>query len=255
MRTLVVSIGNTSIFGAVFDQRKRVAQFRVPIPKTDVARGTGRHVLPQVRGKIDRAALCSVVPELTARVAHEVETRFGVVAERLTAKSAPGLKIGYRNPPELGTDRIAAALGARAVTGARNLIVVDCGTATTVTALRRDGVILGGAIFPGLALWPEMLASRTAQLPKTPLLRPRVALGRSTREGLQSGIFHGHAGAIRELITRIRREAFGRAAVVVVGTGGNGKAFASEKLFSRYVPDLVLIGLDRFVNDEFAERL
>jgi type III pantothenate kinase len=253
VRTLVLSVGNTSVFGGIFRDGKRVAQFRVPIVARATKREVHQHVLPRVRGTIDRAVFCSVVPVLTGRIAKEIGTRFGLTPQQLTARSAHGLKIAYRRPQELGTDRIAAALGARAVAGSKNVIVVDCGTATTVTALSADGVILGGAIFPGLALWSAMLASRTAQLPEVQLQRPRSALGRSTREGLQSGIFHGHTGAVRELVARITREAFRGGAVLVVGTGGNAAAVAREGVFSLHIPDLVLLGLNRFANGEPAE--
>jgi len=126
------------------------------------------------------------------------------------------------------------------------VIVVDCGTATTVTALSKQGILLGGAILPGLGLWPEMLATRTAQLPRVALKRPAVALGRSTQQGLQSGFFHGHAGAIRELTQRIGAEAFGRASVVVIGTGGYAALLTRENLFTVYQPELILTGLHFF---------
>jgi len=99
------------------------------------------------------------------------------------------------------------------------------------------------------------LATRTAQLPEVKLDRPRAALGRGTQAGLQSGIFHGHAGAIRELGRKIRAEAFGRAAVTVVGTGGHAGRLAEEKLFDAVAPELVLHGLRDFVSRGEAERL
>jgi type III pantothenate kinase len=106
--------------------------------------------------------------------------------------------------------------------------------------------LLGGAILPGLSLWSEMLSTRTAQLPSVSPRRPATALGRTTEAGIVSGIFHGHAGAIRELVQRIRREAFGRKDVVVVGTGGNARRFSQEKIFDVVVSDLVLHGLRDF---------
>jgi type III pantothenate kinase len=251
VNTLVLSIGNTSLLGGVFSGEKRRQSFRVPVGAATKA-GV---VAAKVRGGVDRVAVCSVVPALTPKIVARVRRRFAVEPQVLTAGRAHGLKIGYRRPRELGTDRIAAALGARKLFPGRNLIVVDCGTATTVTALRRDGTLLGGAIFPGLALWPAMLASRTAQLPEVPLGRPQAALGRSTREALQSGFFHGHAGAIRELARRIRVEAFGRAKVVVVGTGGNAARFSAEGIFDEVEPELVLVGLNHFSALATARRL
>lgn len=239
MRTLALNIGNTSLFAGVFAGAKLVASFR--LPPADLV------TLPRrVRGRIERAALCSVVPALTPDGLRLIQRTWRIEARVLTADAAHGLTIGYRRPRELGADRVATALGARALFPRTHAIVVDCGTATTVTALRRDGTILGGVIFPGLALWPEMLAARTAQLPRVALARPVAALGRSPPEGIASGVYHGQLGAIRETVARVRAEAFGRGACVVIGTGGNAGRFAQERVFDEIVPALGLRGLAEF---------
>ena len=103
-----------------------------------------------------------------------------------------------------------------------------------------------GAILPGLALWPEMLALRTAQLPRVQLRKPRAALGRSTEDAIVSGVFHGHVGAVRETVERVRSEAFGRSRCRVLGTGGHADRFAGEKLFTEIQPALILEGLHAF---------
>jgi type III pantothenate kinase len=244
MRTLAVAIGNTTIFCGVFVDQRLLASFRLRA----AGRGWGRRIAARARGEFGAVAVCSVVPRLTRPIVRELTRHFGLTPRVLTTTAPHGLKIGYRRPRELGTDRLAAALGAREKFPRRNVIVVDCGTATTVTALRRDGALLGGAILPGLALWPAMLAARTAQLPRVPLRRPAAALGRSPPEGIASGIFFGHGGAIRELIGRIRREAFGRGSVVVVGTGGHAPLFAHEGFFTAVEPALILHGLRAFIS-------
>lgn len=238
-RVLALSIGNTSLFAGVFSGARLTAAFR--FAPAELFR------LPRrVRGRIDAAVLCSVVPALTPDVVRLVRRAWNLEPRQLTADAPHGLRIGYRRPRELGADRLAAALGAREKFPRRNTIVVDCGTATTVTALRRDGTLLGGAIFPGLALWPEMLMTRTAQLPRVTPMRPRAALGRSMRAGIASGVFFGHAGAIRETVARVRAEAFGKAAGIILGTGGHAPLFSREKLFTALEPNLVLEGLRAF---------
>jgi type III pantothenate kinase len=286
MRTLVLNLGNTSLLAGVFSDERGLARsrqirsvatsvnewtpkpplahargyegilaqptaglimrFRVPIREAATARGFARLVARRVSGQIDHAALCSVVPALTASVARHVKQTFGIVPQILAADAPHGLMIGYRRPRELGADRLAAALGAQELFPKMNVIVVDCGTATTVTALRRDGILAGGAIFPGLSLWAKMLASRTAQLPRIALPQSVAAVGRSPREAIASGLYHGHAGAIRELIQRVQAEAFGRQKAVVIGTGGHAFRFAWEKLFTVLAPDLILTGLRAF---------
>ena len=239
MRTLAISIGNTSLFAGEFAGGRLVNAFR--LGPAELIRLPGR-----VRGAIDAASVCSVVPALTPDVLRLIRRTWKIEANVLTATAAHGLKIGYRRPAELGADRVAAAIGVRARLPGTNAVVVDCGTATTVTAVRRDGLVCGGGIFPGVGLWPEMLARRTAQLPRVMAARSRKALGRSTSEGIEAGIFFGHLGAIRETVARVRVEAFGRAQASIVGTGGHAALFAREKVFDALEPNLVLIGLREF---------
>jgi type III pantothenate kinase len=246
----VINVGNTSLFAGVFNAETLVAQFRVPMAGLKAGSPLSPGLFSRVRGRIDRAVICSVVPKLTDKVSQLVVRVFGVEPGRLVPEAPHGLKIAYREPGRLGADRIAAALGVQKLFPRKNVMVVDCGTATTITAIHAGGIVLGGAIFPGAALWPAMLQARTAQLPALKLRRPKVALGRSPEAGILSGNFHGHVGAIRELTRKIGAEAFGRGSVIVIGTGGHVRFFAEENIFDHVLPALVLVGLN-----EFAARM
>lgn len=284
MRLLALNLGNTSLIAGLFQGARFVRRLKVPAALAASASGFERELLARLRpaptsgtsrgvgaaqerrrhlgsgmaaacagaastgrpGSVDRIVLCSVVPSRTAALSRRLERAFGVEPVLLTADAQHGLRIGYRRPRELGTDRLAAALGARALYPKNNVIVVDCGTAATLTAVTADGLLAGGAILPGLALWAEALAARTAQLPHVVARRPRHALGRSPVEAIASGLYHGHRGALQALIAAIAAEAFGKKAFVVVGTGGGAPLFRGESLFDRLEPDLVLRGLLAF---------
>ena len=248
MHTLVLNLGNTSLTGGIFSGGRLVRRFRVPAREAVTVAGFARLVAPRLTGPIERAVLGSVVPTLTPKLLRLIERQCRVKLRVLTVDAAHGLTVGYRRPGELGTDRLAAALGARILFPRQNVIVVDCGTATTVTALSATGCVAGGAILPGYGLWAEMLAGRTAQLPRIGGDVPRRALGRGTRDGIASGLHFGHIGAVRELVVRIAGEAFGRKRFVVIGTGGNAARFAGANLFADIVPDLVLLGLHAFAH-------
>lgn len=237
--TLVIAIGNTSLFCGVFDDGGNLTAFR--LPTSDLPRVSRR-----VNGTIVRAAVCSVVPALTPDVLRYVQRNWNLDAQVLGWDAPHGLTIGYHQPQELGADRIAAAIGARELFPQKNLVVVDCGTASTVTATRRDGRLMGGAIIPGLSMGPEMLALRTALLPRVEVRRPQAALGRTTEAGIAAGVFFGHVGAIRECVARVRAEAFGGDRCIVIGTGGEADHFTGEKLFTTIEPDLILHGLRAF---------
>jgi type III pantothenate kinase len=241
MRTLALGLGNSSLIGGVFDNTRLIRSFR-----------RAPHQRPLVRGRFDAVALCSVVPTRTPDLVAWCETQLGLTPRVLTARAAHGLTLGYREPHRLGTDRLAAAIGARALHPGKNVVVVDCGTATTVTALRRDGHLLGGAILPGLSLWGDALAARTAQLPRVAPSRPRRALGRSPAQGIASGTYFGHLGAVREVVARVAAEAFGRQRFIVMGTGGHAPALHGEGLFTEHEPVLVLRGLQAFAARDFS---
>lgn len=246
MRVLLLNIGNTSLLGGVVAEGQLRSRFRVPVGDAATKTGLRRVLALKVRGTIDRVALCSVVPELTLPVCATVKQALGVAPRVLRAESAHGLTIGYKRPRELGADRVAAALGAHSTYPGRDLMVVDFGTATTVTAVTAAGAVAGGAILPGYGLWAEMLAARTAQLPQVNAVVPKLALGRTPKEAITAGLHFGHAGAVRELVTRISREVYGRKRPLVLATGGNAARFERENVFAEHVPDLILLGLHAF---------
>ncbi len=163
----------------------------------------------------------------------------------LQAGVKTGLKVRYRNPSEVGADRVAGAIAAMHRAPQRDVIVVDCGTATTCDVVTAAGDYLGGAILPGVGMSAETLASRTARLPSVEIVRPETALGRSTVESIRAGLYYGHVGAIRHLVHELSREAFAGAKPFVIGTGGFARMFETERIFDEMVPELVLFGLKR----------
>ncbi|WP_414662726.1 type III pantothenate kinase [Horticoccus sp. 23ND18S-11] len=245
---LCLDIGNSQLHGGVFDGELRL-QFRKtthPLGSADefgvfftaVLRENG--VDPRA---VQRVAICSVVPTAIYPVRSACLKYFRCDPFVLQAGVKTGLKVKYRNPHEVGADRIAGAIGATQRHPGSNLIVVDCGTATTFDVVTGGGDYLGGAILPGVGISVESLAGRTAKLPTVEITRPAVALGRSTIESIQSGVYHGHAGAIRRLVDELTREAFPHEPRVVIGTGGFSRLLESERLFDDVVPELVLLGL------------
>ncbi len=105
------------------------------------------------------------------------------------------------------------------------------------------GDYLGGAIMPGIGISVDTLAGKTAKLPTIEIARPGPVLGRSTVESIQSGVYHGHVGAIRQLVAELAREAFAGRRPAVIGTGGFARLLEPEQLFDEIVPELVLLGL------------
>ncbi|MEO6246112.1 MAG: type III pantothenate kinase [Opitutaceae bacterium] len=246
---LCLDIGNSQLHGGVFEGDTLRCQFRKtthPLGSTDEF-GVFFSAVLRERGvdphAVLRAAICSVVPSALHPVRGACWEYFRCEPFILQAGVKTGLKVKYRNPQEVGADRIAGAVAAVQRRPGEPLIVVDCGTATTFDVVTAEGDYLGGAILPGIGISVETLAGKTAKLPTVEIARPASALGRSTIESIQAGVYHGHVGAIRHVLGELVREAFGGQWPCVVGTGGFSRLLESEELFDEIVPELVLLGL------------
>ena len=153
---------------------------------------------------------------------------FRTAIRKLTGKNClvvgPGIRTGLNirmdNPAEIGSDLIVASVAAIHDYGAP-LLIVDMGTATTITAIDKDGVYTGGCICPGLKISLEALTGRTAQLPGISLGEPQRAIGKNTRDAMRSGIMFGAAAMLDGLLDRMEQE-LGTPATVVA-TGGISK--------------------------------
>jgi type III pantothenate kinase len=248
---LTLDVGNSQIHGGVFDGDTLRLQFRKttqPIGSSDEFGVFLRAVLRENDldpREIDRVAICSVVPPVAYPLRAACVKYFNCEPFVLQAGVKTGLKIKYRNPAEVGADRVACAIAAAQLHPGKDVLVVDCGTATTVEVVTAAGDYLGGAILPGIGISAEMLSSRTAKLPRVEIARPDAALGRTSAESIQSGLYHGHVGAIRNVVSALVVEAFPGKKPQVVGTGGFARMFAAEELFDEIVPELVLYGLKR----------
>jgi type III pantothenate kinase len=258
---LCLDIGNTQIHGGVFEGEALRCQFRKSTHPLGSSDELGIFFLTVLRenGVDPRAvtgvAICSVVPAAQHSLRSAAAKYFRCEPFLLQAGVKTGLKVRYRNPHEVGADRIAGAIAAAQRKPGRDLIVVDCGTATTFDVVTAGGDYLGGAILPGIGVSAEALASRTAKLPRVEIARPESSLGRTTVESIQSGLYHGHVGAIRHLVSQLQAEAFPAGPAHVIGTGGFARMLEAERLFDEVVPELVLWGLRRAAElNEKVER-
>jgi len=196
-------------------------------------------------GDVTRVVLASVVPRVSTAVA-AVAARRHLPFLEASAATVP-LAVHVDRPAEVGADRLVNALAAARLHGTP-AIVVDIGTATTVDAVGADGAFLGGAIAAGPQLSLDALASRTAKLPHVELGGSPRAIGRDTVEALRSGAVYGQAGAVAELVSRVRGElatlSQGRRPIVVLTGGGSRLPWAADIPGVDVVdPDLTLRGL------------
>ena len=246
---LCLDVGNSQVYSGLFEDGHLRAQFRrtsLEHSSSDELGVLFRSVVRENQVDPDAVqfiAICCVVPDMLYSLRACCQKYFGVEPLILRPGIKTGLKIGYRDPKEVGADRIADAVGAIKLFPGRNLIVADFGTATTLCAITRDKEFLGGNIIPGVRLAMEALEAKTAQLPSVEIVPPASAFGRSTIESIQAGLYWSNVGMMRELVARITAEVFSDEAPLVIGTGGFAQLFTREKLFDHLVPDLILTGL------------
>lgn len=246
---LCLDVGNSHIYGGVFDQDKLMLQFRYP---------SGAHCTSDQLGVFFRSALrennidpslikqigvCSVVPSLDYPIRSSLIKYFGMEPFFLKAGVKTGLKITYKNTHEIGADRIADGIAAMHQFPGKDLIVIDLGTATTFDIISKDRTYLGGVIIPGIHIAMRALNENTAKLPPVNIVKPEAIVGLTTITNIQSGLYYGHLGAMREILRMITQEQFQGVKPMVLGTGGFAHLFEDEDIFNVIVPDLVLQGI------------
>jgi type III pantothenate kinase len=261
---LCLDVGNTTIHAGVYANSatangpmlknpKLMAQFRRTSEFRASSDEIGLFLLSALRengvdpSSINRIAICSVVPDAVYSIRGACQKYFKQVPFLLQAGVKTGLKIRYRNPLEVGADRIANSIAAVEMFPNRDIIIIDFGTATTFCAITREKDYLGGVIIAGIRISMEALETRTAKLPSVEILPPQTALGRSTVESIQSGLYFGQMGQVKEIRDRIIGECFSAAGSgerpITIATGGFAGLFEKETLFDQIIPDLVLRGL------------
>lgn len=169
------------------------------------------------KNDIDGAIISSVVPSVTATVHQAIEKAMGVDALVI----GPGLKTGVNilidNPAQLGSDLVVDA-AAGIAEYPLPLVIIDMGTATTVSVIDEKKNYIGGMILPGVNISLNALASRTSQLPRISFDRPKKVIGSNTVDCMKSGILYGSAASLDGIIDRIEDETGKK--MTVVATGG-----------------------------------
>lgn len=249
---LAIDIGNTNITLGMFRsrsgtaERSPIAVWRLSTNRNGTEDEYGPRVLDLLRyaaldpSDVRGVAVASVVPRLDGVFADVSRRYFRQEAYFVTARSA-GVTVRYGVLSEVGADRIANAAAAHAFFKGPG-IVVDFGTATTFDCVSAAGEYLGGVIAPGPRISAESLFQRTAKLPRAEVVKPAAAIGKSTIDSIQSGLYFGYIGLIKEVLKRIAREMHGKP--YVIATGGLAGLIVPEiKEVKRVLPELTLEGI------------
>lgn len=246
---LCLDIGNSHMHGGVFQGDALKLQFRMASKSGASSDEYGLFLRSALRENgldptaITAIALCTVVPEVLYSVKSACQKYFSIEPFVLQAGVKTGLQIGYQNPQEVGTDRIAAAIAAKHLYPEDNLIIIDLGTAITFCAVSAQKHYLGGVIMLGLQMAMQALAGGASKLGTVEITRPAQTLGRNTVNSIQSGLYFGTQGALTHIVAKLSQDLFNQQPPKVIATGGFAALFEAGNLFDITVPDLVLKGL------------
>lgn len=247
---LCLDVGNTQIYGGLFKDEKLVFQFRKTSRESFSSDEIGIFLKNVIKENsynvqdIKAISICSVVPDKNHSLSSGCIKYFGLTPFFLEPGVKTGLKIKYKNPLEVGADRISNAIAGIKKYPNRNLIIVDFGTATTFCVISKAKEYLGGIILPGIRISMEALEQHTAKLPRVEIKEIDKAFGQTTTESIQVGLFQGQKAIVSELTKKITVETFQGEKPTIIGTGGFSTLFQNENLFNEISQTLVLQGLN-----------
>lgn len=222
MILLTIDIGNTNITVGAYkgDQLEFVARLATDSKRTcdqyAIELRDILHINKLSTKDISGAVISSVVPAVGSAIKRAIPKICGIKPIVLGPGVKTGLNIKIDNPAQLGAD---LAAGAVAALNKYPLpcIIIDLGTASTISVLNEKGEFVGGVIAAGAGITLDALATKTAQLPYINIEAPPSVIGTNTVDCMKSGIVLGTASMLDGMISRIQRELNSKATVVATG--------------------------------------
>jgi len=244
---LAIDIGNTNTSFGIFKGSKLVKLWDIPTSK--IVAGSD---LKLKKAGIDKIVICSVVPKATrvlkSRLNKKLNTNPLIVGNNIK------VPIGnlYRNPRQVGQDRLVNAFAGLQIFGAP-LIIVDFGTAITFDVVSGKPAYVGGIIVPGIGISLQALAAKCVLLPEVTLSKPKELIGRDTKNSILSGMLNGFGCLCDGIIIKLKKH-FTRNPIVVA-TGGNielMRAFCRQ--IDKVDKNLTLKGLNLLTINRFSVK-
>ena len=244
---LAIDCGNTNTVFSIWDGEKFISNWRIATSHKRTADQyyvwlTTLMELDGIKNEIDEMVISSTVPRVVFNLRVLSDKYFGtrpLVVGRADCRLPISVRVD--NGTAVGPDRLVNTVSGFDLFGG-DLIIVDFGTATTFDVVDGDGAYIGGSIAPGVNLSLEALHQAAAALPHVDITIPQFAIGTNTVACMQSGIFWGYVGLVREICDRIKAEHL--RPMKIISTGGLAPLFQqSVKLFDAFEDELTMHGL------------
>ncbi|MEM9582481.1 MAG: type III pantothenate kinase [Pseudomonadota bacterium] len=244
---LAIDCGNTNTVFSIWDGERFIAHWRTA---TEWQRTADQYYVwlsslmrfQKIDVEIDEVIISSTVPRVVFNL-RVFSDRYFNCRPLVVGKDGCALPIDVRvdEGTAVGPDRLVNTVAGHDLYGG-DLIIVDFGTATTFDVVAEDGAYIGGVIAPGVNLSLEALHNAAAALPHVDISKPQAVIGTNTVACMQSGVFWGYIGLIKEICARIKAER-GRE-MRVISTGGLAPLFQqADALFDDFEDELTIHGL------------
>lgn len=250
---LTIDIGNSNIVlgGVKDDQIIFEARLRTEVTKTSDQYCVDLKILMEVYGVSNKDIEGTIIASVVPQVLNSMRTAIQKLTGKVPLVVGPGLKTGLNilleNPGQTGADLVVADVAALRERKPP-MIVIDMGTATTMSVLDKNGAHIGGCIIPGVKISMDALTDKTALLPGLQLDQPKKAIGRNTIDAMRSGIMLGTACMLDGMVERMEAELGYKTTVIV--TGGIAKFIVPMcKTPMIYDKDLIIKGLAALYRD------
>ena len=220
---LTIDMGNSNIKIGVVQDPEHLVEERVTTDydkssleyATDIMSVLNFYEIEKER--VEGAIISSVVPPLTGIVSTAVRKVLKTEPLLVSSKMKKTIHLSkFKYPKGVGPDLIVGAEAAYS-RYRRPVIIINMGTATTLTVVDDNAEFLGGVIMPGMMLSLQSLSKNTASLPEISLEKPGRVISRDTEQCMRSGIVYGTAGQIDAVIDRMQEELGTECAMVATG--------------------------------------
>jgi len=212
---LAIDIGNTSIYNGVFDNKVLKKTFRIPAYSGSLIKKYKARLKPYA-GNIDSVIITSVVPLVLKKTEMAIKKTINKNCIVVGRDADSGVRNLYKNPKQVGADRLVNARAAYELYGGE-CVIVDFGTAITIDIINKKRQYLGGVIAPGpgISLWA--LTEKTALLPKVTIKKPKGILGRETKESMVIGIVYGFGSLCDGIVGKLKKRYCKNSKVIITG--------------------------------------
>ena len=224
---LAVDIGNTNVEFGFVENKNFIKSYKLSskLEKTADDWFLDINTFFNIENKIVKdVVISSVVPSVEKKISMAASKLFNKKPLIIGKDLKIPLKNNYKNPYEVGIDRLVNAFSAVNKVNPP-IIVIDLGTAVTFDIINEKGEYEGGAIFPGIESSVTCLFSRTAKLPAVEIDKPQNIVGKTTTDSIKSGIYFGYCSLIEGMINKFQKE-FNKKFNIIL-TGGNSKLISN----------------------------